>query len=32
MLGLIFGQFMASAAWLVVDAITGTTGNLVYVY
>lgn len=32
MLGLIFGQFMASAGWLVVDAITGTTGNLVYVY
>ena len=32
MLGLIFGQFMASAFWLVLDAITGTTGNLIYVY
>ncbi len=32
MLGLIFGQFMAAAGWLVVDTVTGTTGNLIYVY
>ncbi len=32
MMGLILGQFLACAAWLVVDAITGTTGNMIYVY
>jgi len=30
--GLILGQFLACAAWLIADAITGTTGNLVFVY
>lgn len=32
MLGLILGQFLACAAWLVVDAITGATGNMIFVY
>ncbi|MGC9317134.1 MAG: DUF6785 family protein [Armatimonadota bacterium] len=32
MLGLILGQFLTCAAWLVVDAVTGATGNMVYVY
>ncbi|MFW6438044.1 MAG: DUF6785 family protein [Armatimonadota bacterium] len=32
MLGLILGQALACAAWLVVDAITGTTGNMIFVY
>ncbi len=32
MLGLILGQALACAGWLVVDAITGTTGNLIFVY
>jgi len=32
MLGLILGQFLTCTAWLVVDAITGSTGNLIFVY
>ncbi|MGE4535415.1 DUF6785 family protein [Halomonas sp.] len=32
MLGLILGQFLGCAGWLVVDAITGTTGNMIFVY
>lgn len=32
MLGLILGQFLGCAGWLVVDAITGTTGNVIFVY
>lgn len=31
-LGLILGQFLGCAGWLVVDAITGTTGNMIFVY
>jgi hypothetical protein len=32
MLGLILGQFLACAGWVIVDALTGSTGNLVFVY
>ncbi|MGI5817854.1 MAG: DUF6785 family protein [Armatimonadota bacterium] len=32
MLGLILGQAVACAGWLVVDAITGSTGNMIFVY
>ncbi|MFW5866660.1 MAG: DUF6785 family protein [Armatimonadota bacterium] len=32
MLGLILGQALACAGWLIVDAITGSTGNLIFVY
>ncbi len=32
MLGLILGQFLTCTAWLIVDAITGSTGNLIFVY
>ncbi len=32
MLGLILGAALGAAGWLVVDAITGTTGNLIFVY
>jgi len=32
LLGVILGQSLGCAGWLVVDAITGTTGNLIYVY
>ncbi len=32
MLGLLLGQFLACTAWLIVDAITGATGNLIFVY
>jgi hypothetical protein len=32
MLGLILGQALACAGFLIADAITGTTGNMLYVY
>jgi len=32
MLGLILGQFLACAGWVIVDAITGSTGHLIFVY
>ncbi|MGD9494977.1 MAG: DUF6785 family protein [Armatimonadota bacterium] len=32
MMGLILGQSIACAGWLIVDAITGTTGNMIFVY
>ena len=32
MLGLILGQALVCAGWLVVDAITGSTGNMIFVY
>lgn len=32
MLGLILGQFLACTGWVIVDAITGATGNLIFVY
>jgi hypothetical protein len=32
MLGLILGQALACAGWLVVDAIVGSTGNMIFVY
>lgn len=32
MLGLILGQALACAGWLIVDAITGSTGNMIFVY
>jgi hypothetical protein len=31
-LGLILGQCLGSALWVVIDAALGHTGNLVYVY
>jgi len=31
-LGAILGQFMACAFWVVVDAFTGSSGNMLYVY
>ena len=32
MLGLILGQFLACTGWVIIDAITGATGNLIFVY
>lgn len=32
MLGLILGQALACAGWLIADAITGSTGNMIFVY
>ena len=32
MLGLILGQFLACAGWVVVDAVTGATGHMIFVY
>lgn len=31
-MGAILGQFLGSGAWLVIDALTGSTGNMLYVY
>ena len=31
-LGIILGQAVGCAGWLIVDGIAGTTGNMVYVY
>ena len=31
-MGVILGQFIGSTLWLIVDAVTGTTGNMIYVY
>ena len=32
LLGLILGQSLGCSAWLIVDGLTGTTGNLIFVY
>ncbi|NPV47512.1 MAG: hypothetical protein HPY69_11165 [Armatimonadetes bacterium] len=31
-MGVILGQFIGSSLWLVIDAIMGSTGNMIYVY
>jgi len=32
LLGLILGQSLGCSGWLIVDGLTGTTGNLIFVY
>mgnify|MGYP005836825585 CR=1 FL=1 len=31
-MGVILGQFIGSSLWLVIDALMGSTGNMIYVY
>ena len=31
-MGIILGQFIGCSLWLIIDALTGSTGNMIYVY